>query len=123
MPDPVFLPAIPCQNTNATSKMQTVRNSPESGKTTSDLKSNAQLEEACSGFESLFIYILLKEMRATIPKSGFMSGGKAEEIYTSIMDSQLAKEISLKGGLGLASIIRDQLTGRSEQVEKPNRTK
>lgn len=90
-----------------------VQNSLESGKASSSRKSDAQLKEACSELESLFIKHLLKEMRATIPKSGFISGGKAEEIYTSMLDSQLAKEMAFSGGIGLSSLLCDQV-GKSD---------
>ncbi len=91
-----------------------VQNSLESGKASSSCKSNAQLKEACFELESLFINYLLKEMRATIPKSGFSSGGKAEEIYTSMLDFQLAKEMAFSGGIGLSSLLCDNLGGSSE---------
>ena len=78
-----------------------------------------RLEKVCAELESLFISYLLKEMRATIPKSGFMDGGKAEESYTSMLDSQLARELALKGGIGLASIMSRDMSGTGEQgVEK-----
>ncbi len=95
MPDLIFPPGVPLQTVKASSSS----------------KSDTQLKEACFELESLFINYLLKEMRATIPKSGFISGGKAEEIYTSMLDSQLAKEMASSGGIGLSSLLRDQLGG------------
>ena len=72
-------------------------------------KDPSRLKEACSELESLFIYYLLKEMRATVPKSGFISGGKTEEMYTSMLDLQLAKEIASKREIGISSALLDQL--------------
>ena len=40
-------------------------------------KDDPQLRAACKEMESLFITHLLKEMRATVDKSGFISGGQA----------------------------------------------
>ena len=79
------------------------------------------LNKACAEMESLFIYQLFKEMRASIPKSGFISGGKGEDVYQSMLDSELAKELSKRSSLGLASILQSQLkgTGRKEITEKP----
>ena len=77
-------------------------------------KNDQTLHKACAEFESLFISQLLKEMRATIPKSGFMNGGKGEEIYTQMLDSQIAREIASNSGLGLSSLIRSQI----EDVKK-----
>ncbi len=77
-------------------------------------KDEKRLKEACDGLESLFIYYLLKEMRASIPKSGFISGGKTEEMYTSMLDFQLAQEIASRRGIGISSVLFDQLTGKIE---------
>ncbi|MBW1821637.1 MAG: rod-binding protein [Deltaproteobacteria bacterium] len=48
-------------------------------------------------------------MRQTIDKSGFISGGRAEEIYTSMLDTQMAKQFAHKGGIGLSSMFMEQL--------------
>jgi flagellar protein FlgJ len=79
--------------------------------------SDAALNRACAEMESLFIYQLFKEMRATIPKSGFISGGRAEEVYRSMLDSELAKELAKRNGLGLAPMLRSQL--QKEITKKP----
>jgi flagellar protein FlgJ len=63
--------------------------------------------------ESLFLSHLLKEMRATVEKSGFMDGGQAEEIFTSLLDVEISKKMSAAGGIGLASILLEQLSGHS----------
>lgn len=114
MPPLIFPSSIRLQSINKTDRMQ---NFLESGKASSSCKSDARLKEACFELESLFINYLLKEMRATIPKSGFISGGKAEEIYTSMLDSQLAKEMASRGGIGLSSLLCDQLCTEPEDYE------
>ena len=43
--------------------------------------------------ESLFIQNMFKEMRASIPKSGLTSGGKAEEMFTDMLDAEMAKTV------------------------------
>jgi len=108
MSDLISLPTIPWQTMNLTRLP------------TSTGKSDLQLKEACSELESLFIYYLFKEMRATVPKSGFVSGGRAEDIYTSMLDFQLAKELSDKGGIGLSSLLLKQLDNKSTHIENRN---
>ena len=76
-----------------------------------------KLQETCIELESLFISYLLKEMRQTIEKSGFISGGRAEEIYTSLLDTHMSKEFAHKGGIGLSSIFMEQLR-QKENVKK-----
>lgn len=83
-------------------------------------KNDNKLKKACFELESLFLNQLMKEMRATIPKSEMMGGGKAEEIYTAMLDSQLAKEISLTKGIGLGEMIYKQMekkkTGKKTEI-------
>ena len=71
-----------------------------------------RLKTACNQFEALFIHFLLKEMRSTIEKSDFMNGGRAEELYESMLDEELAKEISEQKGIGLGSVLYRQLADR-----------
>ena len=107
----VTITTIPWQAMDVTKKIQ---NSTMQAKEGSPDHDDKTLHKACAEFESLFISQLLKEMRETIPKSGFMSGGKGEEIYTQMLDSQIARKMALNGGLGLSSLIRFQL----EDVKK-----
>ena len=79
---------------------------------------DAELSDACRQMESLFIHHLFKEIRATIHKSGFVSGGRAEEIYTSMLDAEMAANISTRGGIGLSEMLRHQLGSRSSQVKE-----
>lgn len=76
---------------------------------------DAALSDACRQMESLFIHHLFKEMRATIDKSGFISGGRAEEIYTSLLDAETATKISTRGGIGLTEMLMHQLGNRFSQ--------
>ena len=73
-----------------------------------------QLRAACIEMESLFINYLFKEMRATINKSGFISGGRGEEIFTSLLDVELSRKISGAGGIGLSAILLEQLGGKKD---------
>jgi len=69
------------------------------------------LKAACEDMEALFIHHMLSEMRKTVAKSGLIDGGRSEEIYTSLMDAELAKEMARSGGLGLSAILQEQLGG------------
>ncbi|MCD6320206.1 MAG: rod-binding protein [Candidatus Desulfofervidaceae bacterium] len=68
------------------------------------------LKQACQEFESFFIYYMLKVMRQTVPKVDLIDGGLAKEIYTSLLDEQLAKKVSEGGGIGLAKLLLRQFT-------------
>ena len=83
-------------------------------------KTGPQLQAACTEMESLFINYLIQEMRATIDKSGFISGGRAEEIFTSMLDVELSRKISAAGGIGLSAILLEQLSPLTARQEKSN---
>jgi flagellar protein FlgJ len=78
---------------------------------------DAQLRNVCGEMESLFVNYLLQEMRATVDKSGFIGGGRGEEIFTSLLDAELSKEISASGGIGLAAMLLEQLGRRAPKSE------
>ena len=98
---------------------QRIGNAFQSIKPSASGQADPKLQAACREMESLFLSYLLKEMRATIPKSGFISGGKAEEIFTSLLDAEISKKMSDAGGIGLSSILMKQLSGQSEKKDDP----
>ena len=101
---------------DAKERVQRIRNAKKSRH--AEKGTDAELSDACRQMESLFIHHLFKEMRATIHKSGFVSGGRAEEIYTSMLDAEMAANISTRGGIGLSEMLRHQLGSRSSQVKE-----
>jgi Rod binding domain-containing protein len=76
-------------------------------------RDDPKLRAACAEMESLFISHLLKEMRATVEKSGLIDGGQAEEIFTSLLDVEISKKMSAAGGIGLSAILLEQLGAKA----------
>jgi flagellar protein FlgJ len=95
-------------------RIQRMRNAKKSGHAGNG--ADAEMRDVCRQMESLFIHHLLKEMRATVHKSGFISGGRAEEIYTSMMDAEMAAQISNRGGIGLSEMLVQQLGSGSSRA-------
>jgi flagellar protein FlgJ len=75
-----------------------------------------RLEEVCAEFESLFICMVMEQMRKTIPQTKLIDGGKGEEIFTSMMDEEISKQVSLRQGLGLRDALVEQLTGKRGRI-------
>jgi len=71
-----------------------------------------KLRDACAEFESLFIYMVMKQMRNTLPQTKLIDGGRGEEIFTSMMDEELSRQMSSREGLGLKDMLVEQLSGR-----------
>ena len=75
----------------------------------------ASAKEAASQFEALFMQQILKSMRAAMPKSGMLDG-PGSEMYTSLLDTQLAQAMSGAPG-GLADLIAKQITRHMQAVQ------
>ena len=83
-------------------------------------KDDSRLRAACAEMESLFLAHLLKEMRATVDKSGFIDGGQGEELFTSLLDVEISKKMSAAGGIGLSAILLEQLGGKAPRKDNPD---
>lgn len=74
-----------------------------------DSKKDKELMDVCRDFESIFIHMMLKEMRKTIPDSGFVEKSTASKIFEDMFDEEISQEISNKGeGIGLAKVLYNQ---------------
>ena len=121
MTDPLSLPKLPFNLSDILYSSERIQRTVVSKKNRKDENGiDPQLREACVQMESLFIYQLLKEMRATIQKSGFISGGRAEEIYTSMLDAKMAVKISKTRGMGLAEMMMQQFGHPATKAESEN---
>ncbi len=118
MADPLSLPKLPVNISDIVYSKERIQRSLELNKRRKgDNQTDSALRDASMKMESLFINHLLQEMRATIDKSGFISGGRAEEIYTSLMDAETANRISARGGIGLADMLLHQLGNRTSEIK------
>ena len=68
-----------------------------------------KLQENCRQFEALLLNSMLKAMRKTIEKTGLFYGGRAEEIYTSMLDQEYSNIISRRSEKGIAEALYKQL--------------
>ncbi len=75
----------------------------------SDKNDQNTLKQLCQDFESIFINSLFKEMRKSIPDNGYLKHEMSMEIFHEMMDMEIARELSNRGGLGLARLIYEQL--------------
>ena len=71
---------------------------------------DGRLKEACQGFEEIFINMMLKEMRKGVPKGGLFPDSLQKDIYNSMFDRQIAKEISSGKGMGIAEMLYENLS-------------
>lgn len=69
----------------------------------------AAVRDAARQFEALFMQAVVKSMRDAVPKSG-LDSNSSSELYTSMLDQQLAQSMAGRPG-GLAEAIARQLAG------------
>jgi Rod binding domain-containing protein len=73
----------------------------------------SKLFEQCREFESIFVKMMLKEMRNSVDKSdALISGGWAEDIYSDMLDDEYSKTMAKTAGFGLADQLYRQLDAR-----------
>lgn len=73
-----------------------------------------ELREACMQFEAVFIQKMWEQMRATVPKEGYLHS-KEQEMFESMFDQEMSIEMAQSGGIGLADLMYGQLKDRLEQ--------
>ncbi|MEW9900161.1 flagellar assembly peptidoglycan hydrolase FlgJ [Chitinivorax sp. PXF-14] len=78
----------------------------------------AALKGVAQQFESLFLQMMLKNMRNTVPESE-LSGSNELKTFTGMFDDQLAQKIASGRGIGFADMIVKQLS--REHVYQPGK--
>ncbi|WP_033567700.1 flagellar assembly peptidoglycan hydrolase FlgJ [Dickeya undicola] len=68
--------------------------------------------------EGVFVQMMMKSMRDTLPKDGIFSSDQTR-MLTSMYDQQLAQQMSAGKGLGLASMIEKQMMGQGIVGNEP----
>jgi len=69
-----------------------------------------RLWQASRQFEAMMFQQMLSAMRKTIPSSGVIKTGFAEDVQGAMFDQAVAKSASRQGSLGIASSIYQQLS-------------
>jgi len=88
----------------AEKNVERLRNQSEFGK----LDSEKDVEKVSRDFESIFLNKLLASMRKTVPKSGLLESF-ASDMFQSMMDEEMAKEMAKDKGMGMGEMIYNDL--------------
>ena len=89
--------------------------SKENSSAENDRESFTQL---CQDFESIVINSLFQQMRKTIPDEGILERSSDMELYREMLDMEIAREMSRKGGLGLGRQIYEQLKNNLDSAKE-----
>ncbi len=71
---------------------------------------NTRLWRVSRVFEAMFVQQLLSAMHRTVPSSGLLGKGFAEDVQSSMFNQALAKAVSQQGQLGIARNIYRQFS-------------
>ena len=73
------------------------------------------LKELCSEMESIFISVLMRQMRQTIWKSDFLPEASGDDIFRSMWETEVAGRVEKgSGGFGIADSIYRELERQGE---------
>ncbi len=75
------------------------------------------INQVAEQFESLFVQMMLKSMRAAVPEGGLFDNSSMDT-YLQMHDQQLSLSLSEQGGIGLAETIVKQL-GSDKKLPLP----
>ena len=81
-------------------------------------KERETLKKVTKDFEAIFLNMMMKSMRDTLPEGEFMEKSFGRKIYEEMQDEKMAEEIAKGGGIGLAKELYDQLSKRYYQMEE-----
>ena len=88
------------------------------------LKKRQELKEACQGFEAMFLDIMYREMKKTVPKDKLFGHSNAIEIFEEMRDTEIMKNMAARGGIGIADLMYQQLSPQIErQIEAMQKQK
>ncbi len=73
---------------------------------------SSKLYEQCREFESIFVKMMLDEMKKTVHKGELMNGGYAEDIFGDMLQDEYSKSMTKSADFGLADSLYRQLASR-----------
>ena len=76
-----------------------------------------KLRKACTDFEAVFISKMWEQMRATVPKEGYLHSPQ-EDMYRSMFDRDFAEKMASDGGIGLGDMMYSQLKDKLKNAMK-----
>lgn len=84
-------------------------------------KDDKKLREACQDMEATFIYQMLKEMRAAVPKGGLFEESSGTQLYREMLDQEYSSQMARSpDNLGLGDVLYKQLKSDMEQTQEDN---
>jgi len=74
------------------------------------------LLRACQEFEGLFLSMLLREMQATVPRTGLLPLGAAGDIYRTLWAQEVGRAAARSSPLGISGLAMQALAPDSDPI-------
>jgi flagellar protein FlgJ len=74
------------------------------------LNTKKDIDEVVKEFEAIFVKMILKEFRKSIPEGGLFGNTFAANIYWDMFDMQLSQTIAESNSLGLQEYIKNAIS-------------
>lgn len=87
-------------------------------------KQRIQAKKISQDFEGIFVGMMMKSMRSTVPQDKLTGGGHGEDAFRSLLDQEYANAAVKRGGIGLAKQIEKEILKQESRrsggkVDKP----
>lgn len=82
-------------------------------------KDMEKLKTACDEFETVFLNMMFKQMRATVQKTELTPSDSGRDIFEGMLDEKFMEQASKSGGIGLSKMLYKQMSAQMLQAYKP----
>lgn len=72
-------------------------------------KQDVEFRKVLQDFESVFLSMIWKQLRDTVPEGGILGQSTSEKLFRSMLDDEMSKNMAKAGGIGLASMMYRQM--------------
>ncbi|MBU0675097.1 MAG: rod-binding protein [Proteobacteria bacterium] len=72
---------------------------------------DTKLRKACGDFEAMLLNQLMQTMRKSVPEGGLFGDSFAGDLYQTMQDEAVARQLAEGQGAGLGEILYRQLSG------------
>ena len=64
-----------------------------------------KLKDACREVESMFLYMMLKEMDKTLTHNDLFSGGEEQKVFLDLKNIEMSRKLSNQSVLGMGDLL------------------
>jgi Rod binding domain-containing protein len=82
---------------------------PNTAASTAELLRRGKIKETAQKFEASFLSVMLQSMSAGVKTPELGGGGEGEDMFKSLLNEEMAKQVAKSGGIGLAATVQREM--------------